>query len=659
MSIAETAKIEFGSGPEKHSGSGRTFLTCVGIVASILLIYGQSVRFEFVSFDDYHHLQQNPHVVTGLSFDNLVWDFEIHGPRHWHPLTWLSHQADFALFGKNAGLHHAGNVFLHAAASILLFLALQQMTGAWGASAFSAFAFAVHPLNVESVAWVAERSNVLCGTFWMASLWAYARYVRRPNWHSYLAVAGCHAAALMSKPLAMTLPCVLLLLDYWPLRRLQKGCPPGVIHSQESQSGDDRSIWKIAAGLVLEKTPLLALSLGTGALAVLCQQAAEAMAPLTHLPLSARFATSIAGYGWYLEHAVYPARLVCFYPHPSFIDANLWEVLAVRCALSGLVLVLLSAVAVRYRRDRPWLLVGWLWFLGVLVPMIGLVQIGAQQQADRYAYIPLIGLFLAVAWTGGHRLIPLGWVVLGAWGVAAWHQTGAWHDSLSLYSHVVATDERNHWGHSNLGVEMVKHGKTREAVEHLQQAVNLVPRYPLGHYNLGVALEDLGNTDLAISHFETSLSQNSENAKAHERLAAALARRGELDRAIFHFQEAARVSPDYAPAFYNLGLALARAGRHREASVALQKSRELQPGSLSTLFALAYVLRNAGDDAAARAALESLLTVKPNADEAWLMLGDIFRDEGKPVEARRCYHDALRWHPNWQQALDALDKLPD
>ncbi|HEY2253505.1 MAG TPA: tetratricopeptide repeat protein, partial [Planctomycetaceae bacterium] len=548
------------------------------------------------------------------------------------------------------------NVALHAVAAVLLFLAMQSLTRAWGPAAFMAAAFALHPLHVESVAWISERRNVLCAVFWMAALWCYAYYGRRPGWLSYLGVVVFHALALMSKPMAVTLPCVLLLIDVWPLGRLE--------FRGRSTSGN----WRTRAlRLLLEKIPLLGLSIAAGILSILCQRAVGTVATLESIPFSLRLANAAASYGWYLQKTIWPTGLTCFYPHPALIDAAPWQELAAPCVVGGIVVAVATVLVLRSRRDKPWLPVGWFWFLGVLAPMIGLLQVGDQSRADRYAYLAQVGLFLAAAWTGrslasrsrqaARRVKLVAVCALCGWGAAAWQQAAAWHDSISLFSRAIEINGRNHWAHNNLGFALLQQGNKTEALEHFRAAVAVVPTYVLGHYNLGVCLHELGDRAAAISQLETSLKYDPTSAAAHQRLATVLVETGQMPLALVHFREAVRLLPDDGQAHFNLGLALARAGHDREAIGALRRARDLSWDEVSTLLLLASELRKVGEAAKARATVEELLASKPYIADGQFLLGEILRDTGDVAGARERFREALRLRPNWTPPRKALEKL--
>lgn len=599
----------------------RDRVTCLGLVVAVLVIYGQTLRFQFVNFDDDVHVSQNVHVVTGLTLSNLIWDFGIHGPSQWHPLAWMSHQLDCTFFGLNSGLHHATSVFLHLISAILLFFVLQRLLNQWGASAFTAAAYAVHPLNVESVAWVSERRNVLCAVFWMLTLLAYLNYVQRRTWSTYLLVVAGHSAALMSKPLAVTLPCVLFLLDLWPLRRHRPTVETGHVAADS------------IAALLLEKLPLLILSGGASVLTILCQRAVGTIATLESISLPMRLVNSIAAYGWYLYKIVWPFGLGVFYPHPALVDAAPWAIIGPQAAVSAILLIGISITAICYHHKYPWLWLGWLWYLGVMVPMIGILQVGEQQQADRYAYLPMIGLFLILASAGAHYasrsrrlrsvVYVLSYLTLAYWGIAACYQTSTWRDSVSLFSHALDVTTRNHWAHNNLGSALLEQGKPRAAAAQFLLAIQAVPRYALAHYNLGVAYYELGQRDAARSEFEATLQLEPGNAKAHQRLAELLIQSGLTDQALRHFRLAVELLPEDGQANFNLGLALTMAGQPAEAIPWLRRATELQPTQMESVLALAIALRDSGNTEEAMHQLQEFVRINPVSQAAKDLLNEL------------------------------------
>lgn len=560
----------------RHGFGWRTAGFCTVLVGLVLAIYAQTARFEFVNFDDDVHVTENPQVTDGLTVDGVKWAFGIHGPSQWHPLAWISHQTDCTLFGLDAGRHHLTNVALHLLASLLLYLACRRLTQVAGASAFVALAFAVHPLNVESVAWVSERRNVLCAVFWFGTMWIYAGSRERPLGQRWWLVSLGHAAAVASKPLAITLPCTLLLLDAWPLARWN-GLSSTANESQTT-----------AFRLFVEKAPLFLLSIASAVLSYACQKSIGTVATLLSIPLTVRVGNAFAAYGWYLQKFLWPSGLSCFYPHPALIDPDPWASLGAP-ACAGLVLVAsMTLIFLRLRRHHPWLLFGWLWYLGTLVPMIGLLQVGEQQYADRYAYIPLVGLFVAAAFEVRSLAAASSrrgrWACVGAvgllalWSVLSCRQAAVWHDSIALFSHAVEATGRNHWGRNNLGEAYLRRGDRLQAIEEFYAAVQDVPSYARGHYNLGVALQDVGRTNLAISEFRTALQLDPGYREALQRLGAALATTGRLTEAIRYFEQASTLAPDDAQAQFNLGLALSAAGKKVEAERRLREAIRLSPG---------------------------------------------------------------------------------
>src|SRR3972149_3559607 len=475
---------------------------------AVLIVFGQTLRHDFVNYDDRLYVYENPYVTHGLTTQGIVWAFTSKHASNWHPLTWLSHMLDCQLFGLAPWGPHLVNVLLHAATAILLFLVLRRMTGDLWPSAFVAVVFAVHPLRVESVAWVAERKDVLSGLFFMLTLWAYVGYVRHPfSTARYLTVMVLFALGLMAKPMLVTLPFVLLLLDYWPLGRMTPlaaenrnkrlgatvQLSPQRIFSippQQSFSIPPQRIFSIPARLAMEKVLLMVLAAASCAATLWAQS--EVIADDEHMPLSLRIGNAVISYVAYLVQLFYPAGLAVLYPHP-WSGLPMWKV-----AGALLLLAAICGGVVALRRRCPYLLVGWLWYLGMLLPVIGLVQVGLQAMADRYTYLTQIGLCIAFAWGVAQftRSWPYrGWVcgiasvlALATLLGCAWLQTSYWHDSETLWTHTLACTSRNFVVHNNLGNALAKVGRLKEAVENYEQALELKSNYHEAHNNLGVAL---------------------------------------------------------------------------------------------------------------------------------------------------------------------------
>jgi tetratricopeptide (TPR) repeat protein len=558
--VADSRLPESESRPAGLNDRWTVIGVCFFLAAIIWLVFGQTLGHEFVNYDDDFYVAHNPAALGGLSLKGIVWAFTHNVNDNWTPLTVISHMLDCQFYGLNAGGHHLANVLLHTAAAISLFLVLRRMTGFTWRSAFVAAVFAIHPLHVESVAWIAERRDVLSGLFFMLTLGAYASYVRHPwSLSRYLMVALMLALALMSKPMVVTLPFVLLLLDYWPLKRFTQ--PDGRL---------------IPWGLIVEKVPLLALSGAVCVATFFAQKGA-----ITPLPLSMRIGNALVSYVAYLRQMIYPADLAVYYPHPGS-SLPLWEIVA-----AFILLLVISAGAIAIRRKRPWFLMGWLWYLGMLVPAIGLIQSGLRARADRYTYLSQIGLYLLVTWAVAdlcagwrHRRVVLGGgstVILVALIFCARVQTSYWRNSESLWTHTLACTSDNYIAHNNLGDALLKKGSVDEAITHLQKALQIKPDYAEAHSNLGSALGRKGQIDEAINQYQEAIRLKPDYAEAHYNLGTALGRKDQMDEAISQFREAIRLTPDDAEAHYDLGTALGRKGQMDDAISQFREAIRLRP----------------------------------------------------------------------------------
>ena len=601
--------VRFAEAPTKRT-RWLAAVVCALLVLAVAMVFGRSIAYDFV-YDDFQYLHQSPQVARGLCTEGIVWAFTTTQCSNWHPFTWLSYMLDAQLYGLKPWGYRLTNILLHAATAILLFLVLRQMTSDLWPSAFVAAVFAIHPLRAESVVWVAERKDVLSGLFFMLTLAAYAGYVRRPfSLARYSAVVVLFALGLMAKPMLVTLPLVLLLLDYWPLGRM--GVPaavnptdswggsctanPGVtvqLSPQRKRPLDRATRWW---RLVLEKLPLLALSAASCVATSLAQQGT--LAPFDQLPLGPRAANAVVSYATYLRQFFYPAGLAVYYPHPedSLLPGQIVGALL-------LLAVITAAVVVCWRRC-PWLPVGWFWYLGMLVPAIGLVQVGHQAMADRYTYLPQIGLAIGLAWTAKRALESWpyrGWLygVTGALAVAglmgcAWHQTSFWHDSTTLWRRAIDCTSHNARAHANLGSALAAEGKTDEAIIQYTKALEVRPDLAEVSYNLGVALAGRGRIDEAIARYEQAVKFKPNYMPAYHTLGHALLDRGRVDEAIAQFRKALAAKPDYAEAHNNLGLALLRSGRRDEAVVHFRKALELQAEFVEARNNLAIALGQEG-----------------------------------------------------------------
>lgn len=563
--------------PLPASGNGRAVLgICLFLAALVWIVFGQTLQHQFINFDDDAYVYQNPMVKGGLTPAAVGWAFTHKHQDNWHPLTSLSHILDCQLYGLNPGGHHLTSVLLHGATAILLFLVLRQMTAAQWPCAFVAALFAVHPLRVESVAWVSERKDVLSGLFFVLTLGAYLRYVRRPkSLLNYLLVLLLFGLGLMSKPMLVTVPFVLLLLDYWPLRRFPQPAR-----------------FSIPQPLLLEKIPLLVLSTISCLITLRVQSGAIHDAQV--VPMALRIENAIVSAAAYLAQMVYPANLALSYPYP-INGLPPWEI-----ALALLVLVAFSAAAFYWRNQRPWLLTGWFWYLGMLVPVAGLVQVGGQARADRYTYLPQIGICLLLTWTlvelserwrnGRFILAGSAAACIAILAAGARAQTAFWRNSESLWTRALACTTNNALAESNLGSLLYQDGRLDEALAHSQKALEIQPDDVGANNCVGFVLLQKGQVDEAIAHFHTALRARPDYAPAHSNLGMALFQLGRVDEAIAHFRSALEADPTVADIHNNLGAALVRQGQFEEAVAHYQKALELRPDYPGACNNFAWVL---------------------------------------------------------------------
>jgi Tfp pilus assembly protein PilF len=568
-------------------------------------------QFEFVSWDDPLYITQNPNVLGGLTWHGISWAMTASNEFYWHPLTWLSHMLDVEFYSLNAGGHHLTSLFFHIISTILLFWLLRRMTGAVGRSAFVAALFAVHPLHVESVAWVAERKDVLSALFWMLTIWVYVEYVRKPGIGRYLVVFVLYGLGLMAKPMLVTLPMALLLLDVWPLSRL----PPAAARSGDSSCFIMRPPWSAIWRLVREKLPLLALAIASSIATFLVQMRVGAVGGLATLPVSFRIANALMSYVGYIGKMLWPARLAAYYPYPRSPAG--WPALAA----ASLALLGVTAGVMWVGRHRLYLPIGWLWYLGTLLPVIGLVQAGDQAMADRFTYIPLIGLFLIVAW--GVPDILVGWqhqrcvlaaaaaLVILACVITARMQVQYWENSLVLWSHALEVTVENHRAHAGLADALATEGRLSEASAEYSEAIRILPSVADWHKNFGVALMRQGKLSEAIAQDTLALRIDPQNAEAYNNLGAMLARQGRTNEAIVEYSEALKLKPDYAQAHQNLGLALVSEGNAAAGIRECLESLRLDPDEPEWDYNVAAIYKGEGDKARALQYLETALKLNP------------------------------------------------
>ena len=623
-------RVAVAAAPPKPS---RTVPILIALVALNVFVYWDVQHFAFVNWDDPLYLTENATVQAGLSPANVWWALTTAQSPYWHPLTWLSHMLDVTLYGMDPGPHHVTSLVIHIASTLLLFTVLRRMTKDEGPSAFVAAMFAVHPLHVESVAWLAERKDVLSSFFLLVTIWAYLRYVDRPGWRRYLCVAAAYALALMAKPMVVTLPFALLLLDVWPLRRLARS--EGLAYK--------------------DKIPLLAMALATSVATFVVQKQVGATAGLSALPLSARLENAVVGYVAYVGATVWPVHLAAFYP---LRQITAWEVVAAAAVLWGI-----TAAAWTVRRSYPFVIVGWLWYVVTVAPVIGLMQAGEQARADRFMYIPIIGLLIVAAWGGRallrravpRRAVPIAAaaiVLAAAWGARA--QAATWSDSFALWQHAAVVTDRNYVAyekladaqrerglfadaeanyrvalslaparspryeavvHNSLGIVLGREGKADEAREHFAAAVRLDPAFGEGQNNLANALAAGGAFADAIPHYRAAIQLEPESVEPHVGLGAALLRVNRPQDAVAHYREALRLDPKLAEAHNGLGGALALEGKGEAAMAEYQQALQLKPLPSAHLN-IALLLMKKGDAEEARRHLETALSIDPAYEPA-------------------------------------------
>ena len=636
-----------------------TFI-CLVLVVLTWIVFFQVRDFDFVNFDDGAYIYENEQVQSGLSWDSLRWSFIGTGSEttgSWHPVTWLSLMLDADLFGNDAGGFHLASVLFHTANVLLLYALLMQMTGDHPKSMFVAALFAVHPLHVESVAWVSERKDVLSTFFGLISLWAYARYAQLSGAKWYLIALAAFVLSLLSKQMLVTLPFVLLLLDYWPLKRIRwnPSSEKNPVLQTTTENGGARCPLQRWSRLVWEKVPFILLAVLFCVVAVIGQ--GNAIVPLVQFSIPERLSNAIVVCVIYVAKTVAPYNLACFYPHPESIP--LWQ-----SAGAALLLVSISIAAVAGSRKRPYVSVGWLWYLGTLVPVIGLMQIGSQRMADRYTYIPSIGLFVAVTWlvpslmpAGVLRrriLTCLAAVTLVVFTSMASVQTGYWKNSTTLYEHAASVTERNDLAHYNLADIYYEAGRFVEAIDHFQKALNINPNDAEAHNALGLALTKLGRFDEAIFHFQASLNIDSAQAQVQNNLGLALQFLGMLEQATGHFQQALKIDPENASAYFNLGNVLGDQNRYDEAILQYQTALRIDSQNVRVHNNLGRALSRKERFAEAIEHFEKALSIDPRDAFAHYNLGGLLLQQGNRDLALKHFQEAIQIKPDFQEARESL-----
>jgi protein O-mannosyl-transferase len=596
-----TAGASLFASPEK-----RNLVLGLLLVVATLALYNPVSRHAFVNYDDDRYVTENSHVRSGLQWDTIQWAFTTFDEANWHPFTWLSHALDCQMFGLNPAGHHYTNVLLHALNVLLLFFLLQRYTDFTGRSLMVAALFALHPVNVESVAWIAERKNLLSMLFFLLALGAYGNYARKPGVARYTLVALLFALGLMAKPQVITFPFVLLLWDYWPLERTSAGF----------------------SKLISEKLPLLAISLVSAIVTVQAQTAGGAVRSMAEYSFSIRLENAIVAYARYVGEMFWPSKLSPMYPHPGNSLAA-WQV----CGALFLLLAI-TALVVFFRRKR-YLMVGWLWFLGTSVPMIGLVQVGPQARADRYAYLPFLGLFVMICWGAAEwaeeRHVSTTWLIapslamLLALAVVSHRAIGYWSDDLTLWSHALQVTNRNSFAEDSLGGALINAGRIEDAVPHFRNAVAIDPRDPVAHLNIGAYEQQQGQLENALGEYQQVLSLTSDKRLRSNAL-------GNSGSAYRHMGDAVRAKQDYEDAL------------------------RIAPDQIMSLLGMGLLAQRSGDLPAAISQYSHAMSVQPSA-EGYLLLARAFEQAGRTQDSQTATERARQLTQNIEQAQETANRL--
>jgi tetratricopeptide (TPR) repeat protein len=685
-------------------------LVCLALALVTATVFSQVIHCDFVDYDDPDYVSENPEVSAGLTLHGIVWAFTHTFASNWHPLTWISHMVDSQLFGLNPGGHHAVNLVIHITSTLLLFLVLHQMTGRLWRSAIVAGLFALHPLHVESVAWISERKDMLSTFFLLLTVWSYARYVKSRSVSAYLQVFSFLALGLMCKPMLVTLPFLLLLLDYWPLRRVSG-------FGMANTSGEMKP-----GMLIREKIPLFGLSLVSCVITYCVQNSGGAVGSI---PLTSRMANALVAYVRYLGKMLCPLNLSVIYPLPPAWHG--WQIVG-----ASILLVLVGVLVVRAGRRWPYMPVGWFWYLGTLVPVIGLVQVGRQAMADRYTYTPLIGVFVLLVWGIADWLerfkyrtaaaVVLAAATLFLCGLSSACQLRYWKNSVTLFSHAINVTTDNALAHNNLatalaasgrknealqehtealrinpedpiirndfgnalavsgqksaaldqyaeaarlepgnpviqenyGTALAREGRIDEAIAHYSEAIRLRPNYVEAYNNLGAVLSGQGRLNEAISNFNTALSLDPRDAETHNNLGGALAMQNKHAEAIVHYNEALRLGLRKAQIYFNLGLSLFKLGKNDEAITRFSEAVRADPGALESRYQLGRCLFLRGQLEAAMAQFSEIIRQKPDDARAHFSLGAALVDLRQTRSGIEHLREAIRLRPNWSDPLNVL-----
>jgi protein O-mannosyl-transferase len=636
-------------------------IICVLLGILILLVYWKIQYHEFVNYDDGRYITKNKH-IKDFSKENFIWAFTKSHSANWHPITWLSHMLDFRLYGLNPKGHHLTSLVLHIANSLLLFLVFARMTGAIWQSCFIASLFAFHPINIESVAWAAERKNLLSTFFWFLTMWAHIHYVQKRNLARYSMVFLFFSLGLMSKAMLVTLPFVLLLLDYWPLKRFE------ITHQKIFSSDEKKSHIENKNKIlnsIFEKIPLLFLVIGSCIVTLSAQKLAGAIVSIESISSTTRISNALVSYLGYLEKMIWPKNLSVFYPYP-IEELYVWKGL-----VSGFVLTGITIIVLRLIKKAPYLSVGWFWYLGTLIPVIGLVQVGQQAMADRYAYVPLIGIFIIIAWGLPESLknfhfkktilFFLAGIFFSVLIRLSWVQLHHWENSEKLFNHAIEVTDKKYPSfvgiYNNLGVVLNDQLKFKEAMIHLKSAVKLQPAYSEAHNNLGNALSGLNRFREADIYYKEAIRLNPNYPEAHNNLANSLSKKLSFDEAIIHYKKAIQLKPEYHEAHFNLGVTLNKWNQSEQAIGPLEEAIRLNPNFTEALLSLGNILSQKYKFKTAIHHFKTIIKMDPSHAIANNSLGSALAGQGNFSQAIVHFHTSITSDPHYLEAHQNLGKI--
>ncbi len=618
------------------------FYIYIILAAVTFAVYLRVISNGFVNYDDNKYITENPYTQSGLNLNSIKWAFE--GKLdYWNPLTLLSHTLDCQLFGLNPAGHHMVNLLFHIINVLLLFGTLRMMTGAVWQSAFVAVIFAIHPLNVESVAWISERKNVLSTMFWLLTICSYWKYSKALNIKWYLLTLLFFVMGLMSKPMVVTLPFILLLLDYWPIQRLKS-----------------LSEWKTEGKLLVEKIPFFVLSAILCVITFLRQKAVGTVATIDEVPFSIRLTNAVVSYGKYITKEIWPTKLAVLYPLLN--EIVIWEII-----VSAAGLVAISIFIIKYGRKSKYLLVGWLWYLGTLVPMIGIIQVGKQAMADRYVYVPMIGLFIIIGWgicelteQWVHRKIILkisAGGVIGALSILTFIQVGYWKNSITLFEHTLAAAARDsHLIHYYLGAAYIDNGEYEKAKSELDNAIRIKPDYADAYNSLGIYYYKVGHYEEAIAACNQAIRMNPNDGEAYNNLGIDYYKLGRYEEAEKAYKQAISINPDFAEAYNNLGSLYGTEGYYEKLIEACKAAIKIKPNYAEAYYNLCIGYDRLGRYQESIEACKQMIQIKPDYAEAYLKLGIIYGKVSCYEDAINSYKQAIKINPNLAEAYNFLSR---